>query len=274
MFEKLLRDPLVHFVAVALLVFGANQFVSASNARKDTIRLGRADIERLASLYAAETGAPPGPDELRSLVVDQVETLALAREARRLGLEDGDVVVDRRLAQKMRFMVDDLANPADPGEAELRRWFDANRARFDVPARFSFDHVYFRDASDPRAAQALAALEGKPASDWVGQGDAFMLQRQYGELPVREVVRLFGADFAQTLAALPPDGAWHGPLDSALGTHLVRVTKFSPAESPQLDTVRGAVLDQWRSETRLRANAKAVSDIVARYKVELEGAVP
>lgn len=274
MFQKLLRDPLVHFVAAALLVFGAAPFLFPSDAHEDTIRLSRADMERLAALYAAETGAPPGPDELRALVVDQVETLALAREARRLGLEDGDVVVERRLAQKMRFMVDDLANPADPGPAELERWFEENLARFDVPATFSFDHVYFREASDPRAAQALAVLEARPSADWLGQGDAFMLQRQYGELPVREVVRLFGAEFAEALTGLPPSGAWQGPLNSALGTHLVRVTKVSPAASPDFDTVRGEVLEQWRAEARLRANAKAVSDIVARYKVELEGAAP
>jgi peptidyl-prolyl cis-trans isomerase C len=273
-FQKLLRDPLVHFVGAALLVFGAAPFVIPSNGGEDTIRLSRADIERLASLYAAETGAPPGPDDLRALVIDQVETLALAREARRLGLEDGDVVVERRLAQKMRFMVDDLANPADPGPAELRRWFDENHARFDLPATFSFDHVYFRQASDPRAAQALTTLETRPSTDWLGQGDAFMLQRQYGALPVREVARLFGTEFAEALATLPPGTAWHGPLNSALGTHLVRVTKVSPAESPDFEAVRDDVLEQWRAEARLRANAKAVSDIVARYKVELEGAAP
>ncbi len=274
MFQKLLRDPLVHFVAAALLVFGAAPFLFPSDAHEDKIRLSRADMERLAALYAAETGAPPGPDDLRALVIDQVETLALAREARRLGLENGDVVVERRLAQKMRFMVDDLANPADPGPAELERWFDENKGRFDMPAKFSFDHVYFRQASDPRAAQALAALEARPSIDWLGQGDAFMLQRQYGELPIREVVRLFGAEFAQALATLPPDGAWHGPLSSALGTHLVRVTKISPAESPDFEAVRHEVLKRWRAEARLRANAKAVSEIVARYKVEIEGVAP
>ena len=101
-----------------------------------------------------------------------------------------------------------------------------------------------------------------------------MLQRQYGELPVREVVRLFGAEFAEALTGLPPDGAWQGPVNSALGTHLVRVTKVSAAAFPNFDTVRGEVLEQWRAEARLRANARAVSDIVARYKVELEGAAP
>ena len=274
MFQKLVRDPLVHFVVAALLIFGISQALNGFGAREDTIRLSRADIERLAALYATETGTPPGPDELRSLVIDQVETMALAREARRLGLEAGDVVVERRLAQKMRFMVDDLANPADPEERELRNWFEENRDQFAVPALYSFDHVYFREASDPRARVAMAELRNQPGADWLAEGDAFMLQRQYCELPVREVVRLFGAEFAEALTGLPPDGAWQGPVNSALGTHLVRVTKVSAAASPNFDTVRGEVLEQWRAEARLRANARAVSDIVARYKVELEGAAP
>ena len=160
MFQKLVRDPLVHFVVAALLIFGISQALNGFGAREDTIRLSRADIERLAALYATETGTPPGPDELRSLVIDQVETMALAREARRLGLEAGDVVVERRLAQKMRFMVDDLANPADPEERELRNWFEENRDQFAVPALYSFDHVYFREASDPRARVAMARLSG------------------------------------------------------------------------------------------------------------------
>ncbi len=274
MFQKLVRDPLVHFVLAALLIFGISQALSGYGAREDTIRLSRADIERLAALYATETGALPGPDELRSLIVDQVETLALAREARRLGLEEGDVVVERRLAQKMRFMVDDLANPADLDEPELRRWFDDHRDEFAVPALYSFDHVYFREASDPRMRGVLSELKGKPGADWLTQGDAFMLQRQYGELPAREVVRLFGAEFAQALASLPADGTWQGPVTSALGGHLVRVTHVSPANSPEFDSVKGEALERWRNQARLEANAKAVSDIVARYKVEIEGLSP
>lgn len=274
MFQKLVRDPLVHFVVVALLIFGVSQALNGFGAREDTIRLSRADIERLAALYATETGTPPGPDELRSLVIDQVETLALAREARRLGLEAGDVVVERRLAQKMRFMVDDLANPADPDERELRKWFEENRDQFAVPALYSFDHVYFREASDPRARVALAELRKQPGADWLAEGDAFMLQRQYGELPIREVVRLFGADFAQALMSLPADGTWQGPVTSALGAHVVRVTHVSPATAPEFDAVRSDVLERWRNDARLKANAKAVSDIVARYKVEIEGISP
>jgi peptidyl-prolyl cis-trans isomerase C len=273
-FQKLVRDPLVHFVVAALLIFGISQALHGVGAREDTIRLSRADIERLAALYATETGAPPGPDELRSLVIDQVETLALAREARRLGLEEGDVVVERRLAQKMRFMVDDLANPADPDEGELRKWFEENRDQFAVPALYSFDHVYFREAADPRARVALAELRKAPDADWLAEGDAFMLQRQYGALPIREVVRLFGADFAQALTTLPADGAWQGPVTSALGAHIVRVTHVSPANSPEFDSVRNEVLERWRNDARLKANAKAVSDIVARYKVEIEGIAP
>lgn len=274
MLQKLARDPLVHFVAAAILIFCANHFLRGADARDDTIRLSRGDVERLAALYATETGAAPGPEELRSLVADQVETLALAREAKRLGLAEGDVIVERRLAQKMRFMVDDLAEPGEPGEAELRSWYEINRSSLEIPARYSFDHVYFREADLERARGVLGRLQEHPDADWLAQGDAFMLQRQYGQLPAQEIARLFGTEFAGAIVTLPADGEWRGPVGSALGLHLVRVTQASTAVSPDFDEIRQTVLDRWRRDARQAANAKAVSEIVKKYKVEIEGVDP
>lgn len=255
----------------ALVIFAAGEAVSRIRPPEDTIRISRADLERLAGLYAMETGAPQAPDALQALLADQVETLALAREARRLGLEEGDVIIERRLAQKMRFMVDDLSEAQDPDEAMLRRWFEDNRAAFAVPALYSFEHVYFRDSGDERIEAALRALRDEPEADWRAMGDAFMLQRRYGEVPAREITRLFGAGFAEGLEALAGQGGWQGPVRSVLGAHLVRLTHVAPAGSPDYETVRMQVLERWREEARLEANARAVAEITARYRVEIEG---
>lgn len=270
--SRLYRDPLVHFTLAAALIFALFHFIAPRDSGRETIHISRADLERLAALYASESGALPEPDEMRALAADYVETTALAREARRLGLEDGDIVVERRLAQKMRFMVDDLTELPDPDDAALKAWFEANAGSFARPALYSFEHVYFRDPSDPRIKTTLASLAGSPAGDWRGMGDSFMLQRQYGELPAREITRLFGAGFAARVEALPLGEAWQGPVTSALGVHLVRVTKRIAAETPTFEAVKGDVLLRWREEERRRANARQISDIVSRYTVSLEGA--
>ena len=274
MFRTLIREPLVHFIAAGLLIFLANALLPAPRSAKETIRVGAADISRLANLYAGETGKAPGPAELKALVADQFEMTALANEARRLGLDEGDTVVERRLAQKMRFMINDLAVPEAPAESELKRWYEEHRQAFQRPAETSFDHVFFRDPETPRAAAALQQLNSGRGVNWLALGDAFMLQRQYGALPEPEIERIFGRGFASSLATLAPGTQWQGPVASAFGVHLVRVTARDPAASPPFESVRDDVLAAWQEAELAKLNAEAVQKIVSRYKVEIEGQAP
>ncbi|MEO1476521.1 MAG: peptidyl-prolyl cis-trans isomerase, partial [Pseudomonadota bacterium] len=188
-----LREPLLHFLLAAVLLFAAySVWEGRRQADKRTIFVPEAELERLGAIYAAEAGSLPGPMEARGLVADYVRREALAREARRLGLDQHDLVVDRRLEQKMVFMVADLVDLPDPGDDTLKAWFDAYPGKFEIPARVTFDHVYFRDPDDPRIDAAPAELAMAAPDVWRTVGDPFMLQRQYGDLPLHEVARLFG----------------------------------------------------------------------------------
>ena len=271
----LLREPLVHFIAAALLVFFAWNAMSATRATEQrTIRVTTGDLERLASIYAAESGALPSGEDMVAMVNDYVRDEALAREARRLKLDEGDTIVTRRLSQKMTFMVSDLAEEKTPDEETLREWYEAHPDRFTEPQKVTFSHVFFSEdvrgsATWADAEQALAALNA--GADWQKTGDPFMLQRTYGELPLREAVRLFGPEFAAALATIPASDAWTGPVRSALGVHLLQVSVNSPARLRPFDEVHDAVLADWQDETRRETNEKAIQDIVARYRVVVEG---
>ena len=271
----LLREPLVHFILAALAVFIGWHFVSSGRADEArTIRVSSADLERLASIYTAESGSLPAGEDMVAMVNDYVRDEALAREARRLGLDEGDTIVTRRLAQKMTFMVADLARTETPDDAVLRDWYETHADRFTEPQTITFRHVFFSEdvRGKAAAADAEAALESLNAGgDWRDTGDPFMLQRAYGDLPLREVVRLFGGEFAQTLAATPASDLWTGPIRSALGVHLVQVSANAPPRLPPFEDVKAKVLADWQDETRREANEKAIQDIIARYKVEVEG---
>lgn len=269
--SKLFREPLLHFTAAAALIFLAYSLLGRGEETRDTIYVSQGDMERMAALYAAESGALPPPEDMQAMVLDHVETIALAREARRLDLDERDTVVERRLAQKMQFMVDDLTEFPDPDEDTLRQWYQAHADRFTQPKRVTFDHVFFRDADEAGIEAALAMLSGDPAS-WRQAGDPFLLQKQYGELPIREVVRLFGAEFAAGLDALSPSPDWQGPVKSAFGRHLVRLVSVSEAETPAFEQVRDHVEAEWKADERRRLNAEAVADIIAKYDVVIEGA--
>lgn len=272
---RLIREPLVHFVLLAVLIFGAYQLVTANRQSAErTITITQADLERLASLYAIEAGSLPTEQDMRAIVTDQIQQEALAREARRLGMAEDDTVVQRRLAQKMTFMLSDLGEVDTPEDVVLEAWLQDHAERFAEPLRLSFDHVFFSDPDDPRAPDVLANLNSAGDSNWRNQGDPFMLQRRYADLPMREIVRLFGGKFAAELGALDTanDGQWQGPVESALGGHLVRITQRTEARMPTLDEVRSSVAQDWMDHEQRRRSAEEISAIVDKYEIVIEGA--
>tara|TARA_R100001244_G_scaffold28980_4_gene28260 strand:+ start:1002 stop:1835 length:834 start_codon:yes stop_codon:yes gene_type:complete len=274
---KFLRDPLVHFVVVAALVFGAHAVWQARSARTEsTILVSASELERMAALYTSEAGALPGEADMAAMLSDHVRDEALAREARRLGLDRNDTIITRRLAQKMTFMVSDLREDPIPTDQDLRDWHTAHPERFTQPATLTFSHVYFspdvRGAeASPAAETALARLSGSNPPDSATLGDPFMLQRQYGDIPFRELARQFGGAFAESLSTLPVSEDWQGPVASAYGVHLVQITKSTPAKLSPFEDVEQEVRKDWLEKTRRDANEQAIQDIIAHYEVAIEG---
>lgn len=270
--RRLIREPLVHFVVIAIAIFAFHGWASDRRAEHDsTIVVTSADLERMASLYASEAGNLPTEQDMRAMVLDHIEQQALTREARRLGLAEGDTVVERRLAQKMSFMITDMEAVSEPSPGELEAWFEQNRALFIEPDRISFQHVFFGQSDDPRIGTVGQNLASTPET-WRSLGDPFMLQRAYSELPPREVSRLFGKEFSVRLVQIATDSnGWVGPVPSALGLHFVRVTSLRPGGMPALDAIRSKVQAKWQEEKSREQARAAVQEIVSRYQIEIDG---
>lgn len=273
--RQLLREPLVHFIIVALLVFAGHAAWTAHGAARDgTITVTQEDMQRMAALYASESGVLPSQEDMAAMVSDQIRDEALSREARRLGLDAGDTIIERRLAQKMSFMVSDLADTPVPDEITLRAWYDAHNDTYTAPPNVTFEHVFLSSdaATDADTTTLLNTLNAPLPPDWHTLGDPFILQRAYGDLPFRETVRLFGTDFATALFALDASDAWQGPVKSALGLHLVHLIAKDEGSLRPFEEVRSRVEADWRDDALRTANETAIADIIKRYKVRIEGA--
>ena len=169
----------------------------------------------------------------------------LYREALAAGLDRDDIVVRRRLRQKMEFLTDELAGAAQPTEKELADFLAANAAAFRAEPRFTF------------------------SQEMLG-GRLPMLEARYENVPQREVERVFGREFARRLTKLPP-GRWTGPVASGYGAHRVRLEKLVPGGMPSLEEVRPLVEREWRNARRnasargaVREAAQPVQSEVAR----------
>ena len=241
-------------------------------ANKPTkIEISAGDVRWLAENWTTQWRRPPTRDDLRGLITDYLNEQLLAREARALGLEDNDVIVRRRLAQKLTFIIDDTTRRAEPTEQELQKYYEDNAQRFRSSARISFAHIYFSPhrRADARsdAAETLKQLLAEPAITGTADlGDRLLIQPELRDETEQSISNTFGPDFASAVFALGTDG-WSGPVQSGYGLHLVRVSMMTKATLPPLSEVRERVVAEWKREQETLAKERYLAALRKKYDV-------
>lgn len=276
MWSILLRDPLLHFLLLGGLLFMLYAAFGRPDGTtpRDRIVVGESELMRLSQQFQRTWMRPPTRSELQGLADDFVKEEILYREALALGLDRDDLVIRRRMRQKMEFLNADLSE-RQPNDEQLEAYLQTNRATFREPPRFSFEQVYLDpqrtdgDATD-RAHELLEVLRaaGHAAVDPAVLGDATLLPAAMADASPRDIANTFGPDFANAVASAPP-GAWSGPSRSAYGLHLLRVTETQPGRLPPLDAIRRAVAREWANERRQEAEARFYEALRTRYSIEI-----
>lgn len=241
------RDPLLHFLLLGAVLYLFYALAAKAPEADRRIVIDAATVNGLRAQWKKDNSAYPNSAALKTLIEQRVRDEILYREAKALGLADNDVVVRRRLVQKLDFL---LGNPAQlhaPSETQLRDYLTAHRQHYLKPARLSFAHVYFSADRPGTTAQAAAkarlakvAATAPPPGHVEAYGDPFMLPTQYVDRTQAQIAGVFGKAFAAALMALP-SGRWQGPVTSGFGVHLVYVYQSAASSVPELAEVRDAV---------------------------------
>jgi hypothetical protein len=262
----LVTEPLVHFMVLGAAIFALyGVFGPKEAAAGYRIEVSSRDLARLRDLSIKQWGREPDSRAMQDLVRSFVREEILYREALASGLDRDDVIVRRRLAQKMEFLANE--NQRAPDEAELKAYFDSHSAQFLEPARLDFDQVYFSPATRGRSVEADAgrALVALRAGRSV-TGDNFMLSAVAVRQDQQQVERDYGGAFAQALFAHPV-GVWVGPVASAHGLHLVRVRQHHPARTARFEDMRERVVAAVTNAAVDRARTDAYERLLSRYTV-------
>jgi hypothetical protein len=273
MLKRLLKEPLVHFLALAAVVFGVYGALDRSAASKpDEIVITGAKLDQLASLFAKVWQRPPTAPELKGLIDDFVKEEIFVREALNLGLDKDDSVIRRRLRSKMEFFNDNASALASPTDAELSEYLRANPGKFAIEPRFAFEQVFLSPERHGEkvvqdANSLLQTLRTKVAIDELG--DATMLPSKLGLTDKTSIGQIFGPDFAEALEKMTPD-QWTGPVESEFGLHLVRIGEHQAGRTPALSEVRAAVEREWTSERRSELEDQRLAVLLTRYRIRIE----
>lgn len=275
---RAMREPLVHFFAVALVLFAANSILNGSDqppsANSITITQGR--VQQIAASYRLLAGRMPSRAELQALVNDFVSEEIDYREAVAMGLDADDTIVRRRMRQKLEFLAEDSNASEGPTDEELAAWLRSHAAVYRVPERISLRHVLASgDTRGSRAGDDAAAMLDKlrRGADPQDLGDASMLPTALPLTTKSGVATLFGDEFAERVFAHARDG-WFGPVASPLGAHDVLVLSREPARDPSFAEVQAKVRSDWVEARRFALREEFQARLRQRYEVSIEWPEP
>jgi hypothetical protein len=235
-------------------------------------------VANLGDGFARTWRRLPNEQELQGLIEDYIRDEVFYREGRAAGLDRDDVIIHRRVRQKMEFLADDMSVP-EPSDEQLAAYLASNPERFRAEDQITFHQVFLSatrrantiESDSKQVASVLARADS--AVDATLLGDPFLLGEEFRGVSPNKVTSIFGEDFSKRIAATET-GRWQGPVSSGFGQHFVFISERVSGGLPSLDAVRPAVRREWANARRLEAEQKLYASLRGRYEIVVEAPPP
>ena len=275
MIVRLLREPVLQFLALGAMLFALYGLAGKRSAEApEKIVVSASRVANLGDGFARTWRRLPNEQELQALIEDYVRDEVFYREGRAAGLDRDDVIIRRRVRQKMEFLADDMSVP-EPSDEQLAAYLASNPERFRAEDQLTFHQVFLSatrrantiDRDSKQIASILARADG--AVDATVLGDPFLLGEEFRNVSPSKVTSIFGESFAKQISVMEK-GRWQGPISSGFGQHFVFISEWVSGNLPPLDAVRPVVHREWANARRLEAEQKLYASLRNRYEIVVE----
>jgi len=274
------REPLLHFLLLGAAIFAAYSLVARGTGNEPgRIVVTQGQLSSMKESFTRTRQRPPTTEEWEGLIRDRVREEVYYREALALGLDKDDLIIRRRLQQKMEFVSDGIAAQATPTDAELNAYLRAHPDKFRAEQQFTFRQLYLNPEKHGKnlgrdTGLLLARLNQSADTTAISAlGDSIMLEHQFAHASARDVGNLFGEKFAAGLGNLSR-GRWQGPVESSYGVPVVFLAERMDTRLPALDDVRDAVRREWSSAQQADAATRFYQALLRKYAVSIEAPSP
>jgi len=270
--KNLWREPLVHFLLIgaALFVFYDLTREQGSEA-PNRIVMTSGQLEQLSANFKRTWMRPATDAELAALIENYVRDEVFYREALAMGLDQSDSVVRQRMRLKLEFLLEDLSSEEVTDEV-LLTYLQEHPDKFRTQAQVSFQQVYLnpdrRADLDAEAETMLASLNDGAAPKSLG--DPTLLPYEYELATQGEIERSLGERFARDVVELKARDDWVGPVYSAYGGHLLKVSARVDARLPKLEEIRALVEREYVAERRKELKDLAYAKLREGYDITIE----
>ena len=264
--RRLLREPLVHFLLAGGVLLGLSALFGQSfgvGGNSNRIEVTADRIQQLRETWTRQRGAPPTQREIDSLIEEFIREEVLYREAIASGLDQGDTIVRRRLAQKVDFLAQSVASTVEPSTPSCRRSSTTTRSATAFPSRSASPTCTSAAATGARAPRERRAARWrgwppersqppKRRSSATGSCCSTSIRRSRA---TRSGICSARASPAACSSCLWTNGA--DPCSPATACTWSTFGSVSPSRLPDLGAVRSQVARDL-SEERLRSGGRLV----------------
>lgn len=267
--SKLLKEPLFHFIILGGLLYLASVMSGYDDAQTQRIVVSEGQIRHLATLYKKTWQRKPTREELQALIQEYIKGQAAYYEGMSMGLEKDDVVVTRRLRQKVDFIAEEsLERPAVTDDV-LQAYLQKNPDKFLAEPTLSIRQVYFEPGYQGSTAVAkiekvLAELIKNPDEAIEELGQRYVFKPYYINQSLTGLKHVFGKDFVDALLKAKT-GVWTGPFKSSFGSHLAYIDKKQEAYLPELSIIYDKVFNEWQNSLREQSLDLYYAELLKRY---------
>ncbi len=248
------------------------------------VKVNGVEIEPEA--IAREIQHHPAPDA-ETAWIEAARALAvrelLMQEAQRLGIEaepesDEAGRLEAEEDALVRGLLETAVRPEAPGEAECRRYYEAQQHRLRTPDLFEASHILIEPEGDDEAALAAAEAQARSIAAAVADDAKAFAEaaRAYSKCPSAQQDGSLGQIRRGELApsvqagieALIEGTAGREPVRSRFGWHVLRLHRRIEGQVLPFEIVRDRIADMLEARSWSLGAARYVAELAARSDVQ------
>jgi len=273
--KRIFSEPLLQFFILGLLLYVLVSFVQSKRERQSKeIVVDNERIGLLITNYKNQMGILPTKEQLDAMIENYIHEEMAYREAKKMGLDNDDEIIRRRLSQKFDFLKSDLKEVPPPTEQQLKDFYQNNPSLFQTEKAVNFSHVFFSadnsndSITKQRALSVLQQLKNSTLERAPEKGDKFALQYDYTEQTPLDIKQNFGDKPILESLFSAPIQKWTGPVQSGYGWHLVYILKRVDASLMPFEASKNIVKAKYMEATKDEQNKKAFEQIEKNYVIK------
>ena len=259
------KQKLLIFFLIGLFIFVIDITFNKDSPNKITIY--ESELDSLINTWITQVGREPTNEEIDGIIKQLIDEEILYREALKLGLDKNDIIIKRRLAQKISFLKQESIE-RNPSESEIRDYYNNNKQDYFIESTYTFSHIYFSKdkQAQSRSIKALQLIQQGEESNLFG--DPFLLGKNFSTKTAKELDRSFGAEFSDSIQSLEIK-KWDGPIASEYGEHLIFLNSYTDSYLPDLSQVRSMVANDILARGQGQSTAKYLEELRKEYEIEI-----